>query len=93
MKIKELLANPRAWTKGVLARDSYGVGIAPRRPDAKCWCLMGALIRCYDVDSERHEALQKMMNLVFSRSGMTLTQFNDRSTHEQVARMLEEVNV
>lgn len=34
----------RGWTQRALARDRYGITVAPRSPGATCWSLQGALI-------------------------------------------------
>lgn len=47
MKPSELLVRPEAWTQEVHARASDGSRVGPANPNACCWCLVGALYRCY----------------------------------------------
>lgn len=47
MKIYELLEKPESWTQGVSARDKNGKYTATSSKDAVCWCLAGAIMRCY----------------------------------------------
>lgn len=47
MKVKELLSSPERWTQGFIARDLDGDGCGPTAAEAVCWCLTGALVKCY----------------------------------------------
>ena len=54
MKIRELLCDESKWTKGEFARISKGGDrCAPTSPNATCFCLSGAIIRCYDGPQEQ----------------------------------------
>lgn len=52
MKILELLEPPENWTKCALARSSTGASVEPMDPNAKCWCLVGAIMYCYPPDQQ-----------------------------------------
>lgn len=43
----ELLASPENWTQENLARDAYGIPIAPESSAACEWCLFGAMARSW----------------------------------------------
>lgn len=47
MKVRELLDGPEKWTKGLSARDASGSMVDVDSPYAVCWCLYGAMQRCY----------------------------------------------
>lgn len=47
MKIKELLADPKKWTKGAFARGAEREPVGSNSTAAECWCLAGALHFCY----------------------------------------------
>lgn len=47
MKVCELLSGPEKWTQGVPAMDAAGDLVLPTDPRACCWCLRGAIERCY----------------------------------------------
>jgi len=47
MKVRDLLSSPEKWTQGVIARDATGFGCDATDDDAVCWCLTGALVKCY----------------------------------------------
>lgn len=40
---REKIATARLWTRHFLARDAFGVAIAPEAAGARCWCMRGAL--------------------------------------------------
>jgi hypothetical protein len=48
MKIKELLTDESKWTQGSFARDKDGNKVGLATPEAVCWCISGAVMRCYD---------------------------------------------
>lgn len=50
MKIQELLTDESKWTKSHEARDSYGQPVDECSKEAVQWCLLGAIIKCYNVD-------------------------------------------
>lgn len=47
MKIRELLDKPEKWTQGCTARDKDGIHVMLTSAAAVCWCLMGAVWKCY----------------------------------------------
>lgn len=47
MKIQTLFRRTSAWTQNEMARDADGLDVDPRDPDATCFCLSGAIERCY----------------------------------------------
>ncbi len=46
MKIKELLTESN-WIQGAEAETSKGLKCYANNPDATCFCLYGAIIKCY----------------------------------------------
>lgn len=57
MKIKELLKDESNWTQDKFARDENGMGVSADNSTAVCWCLTGAIYRCYHSDDDRVVAL------------------------------------
>lgn len=47
MKLKKLFSSKRKWTQGELAKDSRGNFAEPLSNEAVCWCLLGAIEKCY----------------------------------------------
>lgn len=72
MKIKELLSDETKWTQGSYARDGNGEATNPVGPNAVCWCLLGASMKCYGEKS--HEIGEIMRRELRSE---TVSTFND----------------
>jgi hypothetical protein len=99
MKILELLDAPEKWTKKTAARGASGSPLPPDSDQACCWCILGALQKCYpkgpaDVEVE---VLLKAIEKIFPRTGTLglITRFNDHpdTTFADVRAVLEEANV
>ena len=82
MKIYELLNEPSKWTRYTGARDMRGNKISISSPDAVCWCLMGAVHKCYNLE-EQEEILDKISNYL---KPIIITDWNDNClrTFEEV---------
>jgi len=47
MTIQELLTDETKWTQSAYARLASGEPCSSVHPEAVCWCLIGAVNRCY----------------------------------------------
>lgn len=97
MKAHELLADPKRWTKWAYARDVNGNGVKPESDDAVCWCIKGAIIKCYggsfaQYGKQRNKVVDKLEELY---DILQIHEFNDciGTTHEQVVSLLKELDV
>ena len=52
MKVKNFLTKD-TWTKHVFARKKDAMPCLPLDPDARKWCLAGAIIRAYQSDPKK----------------------------------------
>lgn len=43
------IAEPDRWTQEAYARDHQGHNVRPRDPEARCWCMLGAIAYCSNV--------------------------------------------
>ena len=101
MKVKELLSDESKWTKGVLAKDSYGCDCPPTDPDASCFCLLGAIDKCYDgFDSKKDLAIIKLKRAISRHpktpvhSPVTISTFNDyHASFEDIKKVLEVADI
>jgi hypothetical protein len=66
---RELVANPKTWTKGEMARDANGHPTGWGDSDAVCWCAMGAMAKvdddddrraCFSADTHLHRAARRL---------------------------------
>ncbi len=96
--VEKLLRNARwriadvvHWTTGYFARDNEGVPVASWRPEATCWCLLGAMNWAYDCGHagisfvERDQAL----NLLASVCPEGMADVNDDLGHAAVLDRLD----
>lgn len=100
MKAHELLAKPEHWTKGHMAVDALGNEVSARSTEAVCFCLLGALVRCYNdgtvegtsryvrVRSELRERVKQL-----GLSGIIGWNDDDVRTHEEVLAVLKELDI
>ena len=91
MKVAELLAKPENWTQGAHARDSEGRAVHWKSPEAVCWCLEGATLRCYP-DASFREAEERLIDAVES---WDYQYWNDRHgrTHAQVIALVQKAGI
>lgn len=47
MKVYELLSDESKWAQYALAKTKEGSTCDPLSREAVCWCLRGAVIKCY----------------------------------------------
>lgn len=83
MKAYELIE--RGWTQGMFACDAQRREVSPQDPDAKYFCVSGALQRVYP---EIVEFRAKVHEVVRELGGAEVTQWNDdpnRQKQEVVA--------
>lgn len=104
MKLKELLDKPEKWTKGVSARDSNGYKAGPLNENAVCWCLTGAIYKCYPEFSAAFDIYEKILDAavelrywVFTDVWVTATiiNLNDREeiTFEDIKAIIEHADI
>lgn len=101
MKVKELLADKNRWTQNVYARDAFDTSCGPLEERAICFCIIGAIKRCYG-DKESLEKHLAGVNPVLARIkehliekglGKDIAYFNDTHTHEEVLAVLEKLDI
>jgi hypothetical protein len=105
MKIAKLFESWRTWIKNAYARNHRASDdqVLATSPDATCWCLLGAVKRCYPIE-QRHAVMDKLaasIKELFPRrvdkvvlpreSGETIITFNDTKA-TRFADVLKVVN-
>jgi hypothetical protein len=64
MTIRKLFSSYRKWIQGTDARVAPPVGasrVLPQSDNAACWCLRGAVIKCYPTKRKRAEVITKLV--------------------------------
>ena len=99
MKISELLSSPEKWTQRSYARDALGGTVQTRSKDAVCWCLVGALLKCYSGDAAFGDVNASLEAAIRRRQTKgtipTLASWNDLEgrTFAEVRAIVEEAGV
>jgi len=92
MTVAELLSDESKWTNGMFARDARGRSMNPRDAEASCWCLIGAVLRCYGTNVNRCIA---SLNRLKESIGPDVEAWNDapERTFADVRRVIEEAGI
>ena len=96
MKIKELLTSENKWNQGCNARDSEGLICDIFESKAQCFCLYGAMIRCYDDRTEAFKLIQiKVLNELKRNENIDICRWNDdgRRTFAEVRELIEKLDI
>jgi hypothetical protein len=94
MKVKELLDSPAKWTQRSFARDFHGNPTSSGDPTAVCWCLSGAINKCYDNShKENDEVYQKLSDHLTKKYEKTIVGFNDSCTWPQLQQVLKDLDI
>jgi hypothetical protein len=91
--MRELLADPKRWTKGEAARNASGYFTPPFEREAVCWCLLGAAAKVVGSDS----IFKDVFNTVSCYMQVTNTSYTfthawndaDERTHADVLAFLD----
>lgn len=91
MKIKELLSDNTKWCKKHCALDINGLPTESSSPEAVCWCLFGAMRKCYGRDDKFGE----IWVTIESAIGQSATHWNDyqNRTFADVKALVERLDV
>lgn len=89
MKIKELLAKPENWTKGNFAKDKLGFVVPVNSKEAVCWCLAGAINKCY-LNNDFN-----ILTLLNNNDIYHIPSWNDapERTHAEVLALVERLDI
>lgn len=84
MKVHELLTDETKWCKGDLARNSRGRTVSPKDDTAVCWCMLGAMLRCYPKPLEHLEVHNLLENYITTNFNpnykyISISAFNDKT--------------
>lgn len=88
MKIHELLTDESKWTQGSLARTNLDMAIHAQASDATCWCLVGAVHKCYGATKLPNEIIQRIHDKVGN-----LAKYNNSHTFAEVRQLVLELDI
>lgn len=95
MKVKELLDDKNKWTQGCYARDIHGNELMSDSPYAVCWCLSGAIKKCYTTPIS-NGIIDKIMGAIYNKyphHRHSIPSFNDQHTYEEVMEIVNELDI
>lgn len=89
--IYELLRERSRWIKGSMAINSRGESVPSKSPEAACWCLVGALNKCYTTEKIDDFRYYTATRELLERRVGDIISFNDavETQHEDVLKLLE----
>ena len=98
MKIKELLDKPEKWTTGSYARDYNRWSVVSSSPEATCYCLAGAMRKCYPLYEERLQVSRKLIDAITAIPKMhfsCIESYNDYPdrTFDEIKQLVETLDV
>lgn len=85
IKARDLIADPKRWTRGVWATDRNGESCMPEMDGACAWCAVGALRRASD-GPQFFCALEALRDELGDRDPI---KFSDTHTHAEVMTMFD----
>jgi hypothetical protein len=89
VEVKELIKSPCYWCKNAWAKTKRGIGVQPDHPEARRWCLGGAM-RCIDKKYPGNDAYTKAHRKVKEViKNCAVIDFNDSHTHKEVIEVLD----
>lgn len=59
--VLDLLSDASKWTQNASARDAQGKSVHPTAIEAVCWCVIGAVAKCYPEITSQSKAMLRLM--------------------------------
>jgi len=90
----ELLSDESKWCNGYFAKDKNGNKVSSKDPSACCWCLLGAVRKCFGGGSpyiEHELKISSAISRLFNIGNVDVVRFNDTHSYADVRRVLEDV--
>lgn len=99
-QLHDLFADERRWTKGIFAQNAEGADVSdPTSVEACKWCLLGGVMKVCGLSStwmttlETRGVEQRLRQALPSGfvnvHGVSITSFNDKSTHDAVVLLID----
>ena len=93
MKIKELFTDSSKWTKGSLARDKNGDLTSYYSSDAVCFCLHGAIYKCYEDFGDKSSIITNKIRKEIKRYSISGWNDAEERTFEEVKNLVEKLDI
>lgn len=88
-KARDLIADPKHWTKNAFAKDRLGFAVETESAKAVRFCSIGAVSRAtFELDSRYSypniDIVKTVKDALHDNMGNAVIKFNDNHTHEEV---------
>lgn len=95
MTLQELLSDESKWTRHAEAKNELGLAVAPTANDAICWCLSGAITKCYgEYHHKEYIKVIKAIQKLYDPFAVGMVYFNDNlATFPDIRKVIEEAGV
>lgn len=91
MRVREFLTED-IWCQGWTAKDAKGNDCHVNSDDARSFCLLGALIRCYPDSLERQKAQDRYASLIRILHKKRIKDFNDTAEWSEIEHIVNTVD-
>lgn len=89
MKVRELFSDESKWTQGADARNALGEKVMAEAEDAVCWCLFGAVQKCYGFGNR----VPILVGIEQDLKVLSLGPWNDSVTFEVVKALVVRLDI
>lgn len=90
-RLRDFLFDPNNWTQYASARNQAGENCDPHLPQARKWCLHGAILRLFPGPHNPHsKELQQHLDARAREEGFVcFVDLNDETSHDYVIGFLD----
>lgn len=93
VEMRELLSDPKRWTKGMVARNAKHEPCSSISGEAVCFCLWGAEVKVLDkhrrLNTLLESAVDEVMHECSPQASVSMFNDNEATTHADVMRYLD----
>lgn len=89
VQLRDLLADPKRWTKHQMARTETNYPVSPLSEEAAKWCLLGGLCKITNDNRGFSSAYIGARLALRSAAESTVAAFNDYAIHEDVMAAID----
>jgi hypothetical protein len=96
MKVQQLLKQEEDWCKGTLARDTDGFSVGLFDKEAVKFCLLGALLLCYnryEFDMRIRGKVSTVVNRLYKEISLSIFNDDPYTTFAMIRKVIEEADV
>jgi len=87
MKVRDIFTDPSRWCRITYAITQDGVLCHPGEPQAYSFCLVGAVMHCYE------DTLPVMQKLEKACDPLTPTLYNDTKSFREIQKLVQELDI